>query len=156
GWVFQPVLDLNGDGVVDYLDVPASYDTDFNGIEEDEFLNWLNDNQYGYVFPLSLDTNDDGVVDYLDVPASYDLDDPADGIQQDEFESWLNYELSPATIEDYWVELWHYYDPDNPIWVFNIADLVYHNQVYMNNGIKNLQIRFYPVATTKFSETPVE
>ena len=45
------------------------------------------------------------------------------------------------------ITLWEYYED---VWVFNIADLVYQNQVVTNEGIKNLQIRFYPVATTTF------
>jgi hypothetical protein len=52
-----------------------------------------------------------------------------------------------ATIDGVTVTLWEYYDEE---WVFNIADLVYQNQVVINEGIKNLQIRFYPVDTTTF------
>jgi len=155
GWVFQPILDTDGDGDVDYDDVPASYDTNGTlGIQQDEFEAWLDDNTEGYVFPSSLDLNEDGVVDYGDVPASYDTNGTL-GIQQDEFEAWLNDNLpSGTTIEDYLVPLWSHYD--TPIWVFSIADLVYKNQVLTNDGIKNLQIRFYPVATTEYSQVPVE
>jgi hypothetical protein len=43
-----------------------------------------------------------------------------------------------------------------PTWVFNIldADLVIQNHTLVNDGVSNLQIRFYPVETTLF--TPVE
>ena len=38
----------------------------------------------------------------------------------------------------------------NEEWAFTIADLVYLNQVVTNEGIKNIQIRFYPKDTTEF------
>jgi hypothetical protein len=205
GWVFQPILDTDGDGDVDYDDVPASYDTDLDGIEEEEFQAWLNDNQYGWVFPTSLDLNGDGDIDHLDVeytcwaayddnangviedaeliahgivdndldgdyrddlalvtPCAYDLNgdgyiDPFDGVydEADEFENWVEDQLDGDQVEsDFYLDLWEHYE--TPIWVFNIADLVYHDQVYTNSGIKNLQIRFYPVATTEFSPISVE
>jgi hypothetical protein len=46
GWVYDASLDTNGDGVIDTLDVPMSYDTDLSGvIEEDEFAQWQADMQ---------------------------------------------------------------------------------------------------------------
>ncbi len=179
GWVFQPILDLDGDGDVDYTDVPMGYDLVANGgdgdsiIDPEEFQNWLDDNMEGYVFPLNLDTNDDGVVNELDASLDYDLVvnsgngngyiDPWDGIYDptdltepnSEYERWLADNIPSGTeISDYLTDLWEYYD--TPVWVFTIADLVYHNQVVSNEGIKNLQIRFYPVATTEFEPTSVE
>ena len=42
-----------------------------------------------------------------------------------------------------------------PTWVFNIlgddVDLVIYNQTLVNDGVSNLQIRFYPVETTLFT-----
>ncbi len=42
-----------------------------------------------------------------------------------------------------------------PTWVFNIlgddVDLVIQNQTLVNDGVSNLQIRFYPVETTLFA-----
>ena len=42
-----------------------------------------------------------------------------------------------------------------PTWVFNIlgddVDLVIYNQTLVNDGVSNLQIRFYPVETTLFA-----
>jgi hypothetical protein len=173
GWVFQAILDTDGDGDVDFDDVPASYDTNGTlGIQEDEFQAWLADNEYGWVFPTSLDLNDDGVVDEADVPIEYDylvnggngngyidtwdgVYDPEDPTEPNsEFERWLADNIPSGEIGDCYLDLWEHYE--TPIWVFNIADLVYHDQVYTNNGIKNLQIRFYPVATTEFSPTTVE
>lgn len=161
GYVFQPVLDTTGDGKVNFDDVPASYDTNGTlGIQQDEFDTWLNDNTEGYVFPLSLDTDLDGDVDYDDVPlvdvpyydSSVNGGDDSGLIDNDtEFHNWVSDNLpSGAVLDDYLVALWEYYDEENPIWVFNIADLVFQNQVFTNDGIKNLQIRFYPVATTTF------
>jgi len=149
GTVYQPILDLNGDGAVSEADVPLSYDADSSGtIDSDEFNNWLADNQYGYVFPPSLDLNGDGVVNEADVPLSYDADSSGT-IDSAEFINWAKAMLGVTDISVYWIELWHSYE--TPVWVFTIADLVYQNQVVTNEGIKNLQIRFYPVATTSFS-----
>ena len=149
---------------------PCVYDLDDNGvIDASEFDNWLSLNQVGWVFPLGLDLNGDGVVDHLDVVydciynecggvdcCKYDLDendviDPWDGSydEADEFENWLEDKiLGDQTEADFYITLWEHYE--TPVWVFTIADLVYHNQVVINEGIKNLQIRFYPVATTEF------
>ncbi len=150
GCVYQPILDTNNDGVVDENDVPGEYDTDGTpGIGPDEFQEWLEDNREGYVYPDSFDVNTDGVVDELDVPLGpYDQDSSGD-IDWGENEVWDNDNLPSGTvIEDLWVPLWACYN--EPVWVFTIADLVYQNQVVINDGIKNLQIRFYPVATTVF------
>jgi hypothetical protein len=167
--------DANTDGNIDRLDLAYSfnctYDLDDNGvIDAGEFGNWLNLNQEGWVFPLDLDLNGDGVVDNLDVEQDcynicscstvfgcvYDLDNdgaiaPFDGSynETDEFENWLEDKIpGDQTEADFLVDLWEHYE--TPVWVFTIADLVYHNQVVINEGIKNLQIRFYPVATTEF------
>jgi hypothetical protein len=89
------------------------------------------------------DLNGNGVIDEWDG----EFDPWIDGIDPDsEFEAWL-YDNMTATIDGVTVTLWEYYDE---VWVFSIADLVYQNQVVTNEGIKNLQIRFYPVATTTF------
>jgi hypothetical protein len=150
GCVYQPILDTNNDGVVDENYVPLAYDTDGTpGISPDEFQTWLDDNREGYVYPDSLDVNADGVVDELDVPHDPYDEDSNSFIDWDEFVAWVNDNLpSGTTIEDLLVALWACYD--EPVWVFSIADLVYQNQVVINDGIKNLQIRFYPVATTVF------
>jgi len=168
------ITDQDGDSDVDRADLaivaPCSYDTNNDGvIDAGEFDNWLNLNQDGWVFPLSLDLNGDGVVDHLDVEydcinnicggvacCGYDLNTdgaitPFDGTydEADEFENWLEDKIpGDQTEADFWVDLWEHYE--TPVWVFTIADLVYHNQVVINEGIKNLQIRFYPVATTEF------
>lgn len=152
GLVFDPALDINGDGVVNELDVIADScagDLNHNGVIEPEEIS-----QYGVDF----DGDDD--IDALDVIAgtcpydydqdgiiSYDGDYNEDTFPDCEFEDWLNY-YAVNTEGD---PLWQYY---NEAWVFAIADLVYLNQVVTNEGIKNLQIRFYPKDTTVF--TPVE
>jgi hypothetical protein len=153
GCVYQPILDTNGDGAVNELDVPISYDTNLDGsIDETEFQTWLNDNTEGYVYPESFDMNGDGVANEADVEfcclGTYDTD-VSGAIERDEFVVWVNDNLpSGTTIEDLLVPLWACYE--EPVWVFSIADLVYQNQVVINDGIKNLQLRFYPVATTTF------
>jgi hypothetical protein len=158
GWVFPPSLDLNGDGVVNELDVIADscpYDADQSGtINSTEAATWASD----HLDPD--DVNGDTFVDELDViidSCPYDIDgngviDPwdEDYDEADEFESWLEDKIpGDQTEADFYVTLlWEHYE--TPVWVFTIADLVYHNQIVINEGIKNLQIRFYPVATTEF------
>jgi hypothetical protein len=156
GWVFPPSLDLNGDAAVNQLDVEyecwSSYDTNANGIID-----------YADLLAIG-DANGDGVVDRLDLayvsPCSYDLDnngviDPWDDsyMEADEFESWLEDKIpGDQTESDFYVPLWVEYE--TPVWVFTIADLVYQNQLIANEGIKNLQIRFYPVDGTEFTPSP--
>ena len=43
-----------------------------------------------------------------------------------------------------------------PTWVFNLfgADLVIQNHTIVNDGVKNLQIRFYPNQTTTYTPAP--
>jgi hypothetical protein len=170
----ETIWDEDGDGDIDRDDLvlidPCGYDSDSNGvIDADEFSNWLDLNQQGWVFSLGLDLNGDGVVDNQDVVydcihnecgdvdcCKYDLDrngviDPWDSSydEADEFENWLEDKIpGDQTEADFYITLWEHYE--TPVWVFTIADLVYHNQLVSNYGIKNLQIRFYPVATTEF------
>lgn len=81
----------------------------------------------------------DGVLDLYDVPASFDADEPADGIQADEWAAFLAYQVSVLACT--------YYSPQ---WVFNIADLVEEDVTVDNDGTKLLQVRFYPKATTTY------
>ena len=154
GLVFHPDLDVNGDGVVNELDVIAATctsDTDQDGvIDNDELLAWTAshadpDDINGDNFVNSLDviadtcpydTDQDGMIFY---DGNYDVNTFPDC----EFEIWLS-DNSVNTDGD---ALWQYYENE---WVFTIADLVYLNQVVTNVGIKNLQIRFYPKDTTVF------
>jgi hypothetical protein len=147
GFVFDPSLDLNGDGVVDELDVEyacwSAYDDDGDGYitESDLAAHQITDRlELASIAPCVYDLNSNGVIDQWDG----EFDPWYDGIVPDsEFEAWLydNMTADDGTI------LWKYYDEH---WVFDIADLVYQNQLVTNEGIKNLQIRFYPVATTSF------
>lgn len=156
GLVFHPDLDVNGDGVVNESDVIAATctgDLNMDGIIDfTELVTWA------AAHPDPDDINGDTVVDSLDVIAAtcpYDVDQ--DGIisydgdfdettfPDNEFEDWL----ADNTVNADGEVLWQYY---NEAWVFSIADLVYLNQVVTNNGIKNIQLRFYPVSTTEFEE----
>jgi hypothetical protein len=158
GLVFHPDLDVNLDGVVNELDVIAdtcAADTNFDGIiDNNEFVAWA------AAHPDPDDVNGDNMVDYEDAIAdtcsydadqngtiSYDSDYDPDTFPDCEFENWLADNSTDANGDP----LWQYYDEE---WVFTIADLVYLNQVVTNEGIKNLQIRFYPKDTTIF--IPVE
>ena len=98
----------------------------------------------GYVTDnTSLDMDGDGL-DINDTPIAFDGSDgstPNGTIEQAEFEAWLDYLVSIGEAI--------YYDP---IWIFDIADMVISGQTVVNDGTKNFQIRFYPVATTTFPE----
>ena len=154
GLVFHPDLDVNVDGVVNESDVIADTctgDTNHDGIiDNDELIAWSG----GHLDPD--DINGDSVVDYMDVIAytcPYDLNQDGiisyDGNYDEgtfpdcEFENWL----SDNAVDTAGDPLWQYYNEE---WIFTIADLVYLNQVVTNEGIKNLQIRFYPKDTTVF------
>ena len=85
---------------------------------------------------LLTDINDDGVVDL----AEHDLN--FDGIVDDaDFQIWLGILELAGSYKDF---------SDEPVWVFDIADLVVYGWDYVNNGSKLVQVRFYPVATTEF------
>jgi len=157
GWVFPPSLDLNGDGAVNELDVEydcwSAYDTNGNGIIDynpdilaigdangDTFTDRLD---LAFVAPCAYDLNNDGVIDPWD--GSYN--------EADEFENWLEDKIpGDQTESDFYITLWVYYE--TPVWVFTIADLVYNNQLISNQGIKNLQIRFYPIDEVEITSLP--
>jgi len=158
GLVFDPALDLNSDGAVNELDAEyqcwGAYDVNANGIIDQPDLDAIGDCNLdtnvdrldlACEAPCPYDTNNDGVITY---DGTLTFDEGGNLIPDCEFEVWL---ADNKVIGD--VVMWEYYEED---WVFTIADLVYLNQVVTNNGIKNLQIRFYPVATTQFDEVPVE
>jgi hypothetical protein len=160
GFVFNPILDVNLDNVVDELDVIADscpYDADKNGIiDATELATWA----AAHLDPDDVALPLDGNVDALDVIADscpydanqngvidwngYDPDDPLNPEPNSEFDQWLF--DNQTDVEGNL--LWAYYEE---VWVFTIADLVYLNQVVTNTGIKNVQIRFYPKDTTVFT-----
>jgi hypothetical protein len=157
GFAFDPSLDLNEDGSVDELDVEygcwSAYDDNGNGIIDQDDLNLIGDANgdfvidrldLAYVAPCIYDLNNNGVIDVWD-GVFEPCDEP--GSPDSEFESWL----CDNQVDDDGNILWAYYDE---AWVFTIADLVLLNQVVTNEGIKNLQIRFYPWSTTTFEQAP--
>jgi len=98
----------------------------------------------GYVSDnLSLDLNANGYLDIGDVPADWELlNGNADGIvSEDEYQAWLDYQVSIGEV------IFH-----DSIWIFDVADMVVSGQTVVNDGTKNFQIRFYPVATTTFGD----
>jgi len=90
----------------------------------------------GWVYDAILDTNGDGVVDLLDA-VDYDGDGVVD---EDDFSDWRD------AMEE--LGLAQYFENE---WILNIADLVRTDQAIVNDGVKLLKVRFYPVATTVFT-----
>jgi len=144
--------DYNGDDNVTEADIPGNAVTylppDIEQIEGPA----ANISLYEWQF-YHPDFNGDGEVNQQDVDDVYDapvgfnpetLVDPAlygeAGII--DVEDWLEYQESLGNC-------YHY---EKPIWISNIADLVISGQPIYNDGGKLLQIRFYPVATTKITE----
>ena len=104
------------------------------GVDITAFFLWT-----GYVSDnLSLDMNGNGYLDIGDVPADQDGDLDIDG---DDFTQWLESLVSIGEAVFY-----------NGAWIFDIADMVVSGQTVVNDGTKNFQIRFYPVATTEFGD----
>jgi hypothetical protein len=93
----------------------------------------------GYVSDnMSLDLNSNGYLDIGDVPADWDTDLNGD-IDEAEYQAWLDSLVAAGEAV--------YYEG---IWIFDVADMVISGQTVVNDGTKNFQIRFYPVATTEF------
>jgi len=161
--------DLNGDGVVNQHDVDMWTSTFGNLIEcSDSTLIGLGivtgngaftrDNQTlsrtsgkskalnvtemfmyrGLVFDTSLDLNGDGDLTLDDLTA--DLDGDTD-IDNEDFELWIVELVAAGLVID---------SRTDPIWIFDIADLVVYGWDYRNNGSKLIQIRFYPDDQTDY------
>ncbi len=107
----------------------------------------------GWVVDNSLDINDeldtgnpDGQITFHDIPkdsgAGSRWDYDGDGFENDaDVDAWLT-DLGDPSLARYY-EDW---------WVFDIAEMVTQSWDIENDGTKLLQIRFYPVATTTFTE----
>ena len=106
----------------------------------------------GIVFDTSLDLDGDGDLDIDDFIATndlvgdgildnHDLDGDRD-VDQEDFNVWID-DLEQAG----WLVLDYRNDP---IWVFDLADLVVHGWDYQNKGSKLVQIRFYPDDQTEY------
>jgi hypothetical protein len=84
----------------------------------------------GFVCPDSFDLNGDGILDEEDIPSAF-----------------------LGTLEEYllpFLETGECLLFDEYTWIGNVADLVVSEQGLINDGIKILKIRFYPVDTTEF------
>lgn len=92
----------------------------------------------GLIFDTSLDLDGDGdlTLDDLDT----DLDGDGD-IDEDDFELWIVELVAAGSVIDARTE---------PMWIFDIADLVVYGWDYKNNGSKLVQIRFYPDDQTEY------
>lgn len=154
--------DLNNDGVVDQLDVDIWTST-FGGMTDctDSSLIGLGivtgngaftkDNQSlertkgkskavditnmlmysGLIFDTSLDITGDVDLTLADLTDDQDLDGDIDLV---DFDLWIDkLELENLVIDA----------RTEPIWIFDIADLVVYGWDYQNNGAKLVQIRFY-------------
>jgi hypothetical protein len=100
----------------------------------------------GVVCDASLDTNLDGQLtldDFIDLTE----DDIANaGVVVDG-----NTMIEPAEFQAYLATLDECTEFTDE-WVFNVADIVLYGFTYENNGSSLTQIRFYPTATTEFTE----
>jgi len=85
----------------------------------------------GLVFDTSLDLNGDGDLTLADLEADQDGDLDIDLV---DFELWIDMLEADNLVVDARTE---------PIWIFDIADLVVYGWDYQNNGAKLVQIRFY-------------
>ncbi len=107
----------------------------------------------GWVVDGSLDINDeqdtgnpDGQITFHDIPkdsgagVGWDYDGDGD-VDDEDVNAWLT-DLGDPILARYY-EDW---------WVFDIAEIVTQSWDIENDGTKLLQIRFYPVATTTFTE----
>ena len=91
----------------------------------------------GWVCDQSLDLDVDGDIDINDMT----LYNTGHGTSYTTVDEWLTALNDPALARHY--EDW---------WVFDIADIVAQSWGIEKDGTKLLQIRFYPVATTTFTE----
>jgi hypothetical protein len=133
----------SGDGTFERFDPPTD-DPNEKGkgnkqgkskaVEITELFKWT-----GYVSDnTSLDLNDNGYLDIGDVPADQNGDTVIDEI---DLTLWLDYLVSIGEAVFY-----------DGAWIFDIADMVISGQTVVNDGTKNFQLRFYPVATTEFGD----
>lgn len=144
GWVsWGACPDTDGSGVIDVADIPATPDSsiDLNSDSSVDLTEWI------LYHP---DTNCDGEINQLDADF-FAANGPTYGLLLDMDES------GEVTVEDWYLyqetlghSTYYDYDPLNPTWIFNIADLVFTEQGFINDGTKLFQIRFYPRATTTF------
>ena len=108
----------------------------------------------GWVVDARLDTSGpdgvpDGVIDIYDVPvADYDGDPLTEPNQDFNNDGSVNEADVEAWLADNPTMAWYF----NAEWVLNIADLVIAEQGLVNDGTKLLQVRFYPVDTTTFTQ----
>ena len=161
--------DLNGDGVVDQLDTDM-WTSSFGELIEctDSTLIGLGivtgngaftkDNQplsrttgkskavsvtemfmySGLVFDTSLDLNGDGDLTLDDLTSDLDGDSDIDGV---DFELWITELVASGLVID---------SRTDPMYIFDIADLVVYGWDYKNNGSKLVQIRFYSDDQTEY------
>jgi hypothetical protein len=98
----------------------------------------------GWVVDGSLDANSDGLIDENDIPVDAYITNPGwdtDSSGTIELDEWLT-AMADLGLARYY-EDW---------WVFDVAEMVTQSWDIDNDGTKLLQIRFYPVATTTFTE----
>lgn len=161
--------DLNNDGVVDQLDVDiwtstfgdmiecadsaliglgivtgnGAFTQDSQSLErtkgKSKAVNITEMLMYsGIVFDTSLDLNGDGDLTLDDLTDDQDGDGDIDLV---DFEMWIDTLENANLVVDARTE---------PIWIFDIADLVVYGWNYQNNGSKLVQIRFYPDEQTVY------
>ncbi len=143
GWVsWGACPDTDGNGEIEYADIPVDWATRYDPSPDLDGNALLDVEEWVLYHP---DTNCDGVINLADVDyflangPTYGLTPDMDGSGQVDAEDWLQYQETLGHSS---------YMTDE--WIFNIADLVFTQQGFINDGTRLLQIRFYPRATTEF------
>jgi len=99
----------------------------------------------GIVFDTSLDWDVDGdldLVDFINIVGVENADLNSDTfVNEADFELWIDTLEVAGLVLDY---------RSNPIWVFDLADLVVYGWDYKNSGSKLVQVRFYPDDQTEY------
>ena len=137
GWVsWGQCPDTNGDDEITVDDISYDINIDIDGSGIVDTVEWI---------MYHPDTNCDGVIDGIDATyfadngPTYGLVTDRDGDGDVDVDDWYLYQESLGHSS---------YEMNS--WIFDIADLVYTEQGFVNDGTKLFQIRFYPRATTQF------
>jgi regulator of sigma D len=111
----------------------------------------------GLVFDTSLDQDGDDDLDFIDfmltdINGDGNVDISGDALDEHNLDGLGIVDLADF---EYWINMlevdgWVVDSRTEPMWIFDIADLVVYGWDYKNNGSKLVQIRFYPDDQTEY------